>query len=100
MDVDVIGDTCDKVNVISVVKGWVRIAGVGEHDGFFIISFIRELGIVLCCCTGIKLMSGCYEQDYFFVDWVMIRAGGGDVNVAVVNRYKRFPLDSTRVMLV
>ena len=26
-----------------------------EHDGFFIALFIRGLGVVLCCCAGIKL---------------------------------------------
>ena len=54
MSVGVIGDKCDRQNVISVGQGYVGSVGVNEYDGFFIVSFIRELGVVLCCCAGIK----------------------------------------------
>ena len=54
MSVDVIGDKYDSQNVISVGQCCVRSAGVIEYDGFFIVLFIRESGVVLCCCAGIK----------------------------------------------
>ena len=76
MSVGVIGYTCDSLKVISVVKYCVgSVCEVIEHDGFFIILFIRGVGVILCCCAGIRLFLGCYEHDYFFVGWVC--AGDG-----------------------
>ena len=80
MSVGVIGDKCDNVNAISVIKCCVGSVGVGEHDGFFIVSFIRKLGVVLCYCAGITLFFGCYKHDYFFVDWVY----AGDCGMSIL----------------
>ena len=55
MSVGVIGDKCDSQNVISVGQCCVGSVGVIEHDGFFIVLFIRELGVVLCYCADVKL---------------------------------------------
>ena len=74
MSAGVIGDKCDSQNIISVGQCCLRSVGVIEHDGFFIVSFIRESRVVLCCCAGIKLFFGCFKCDYFFVRWVMIHA--------------------------
>ena len=83
MSVGVIGDKCDVQNVISVDQCCVGSVGVIEYDGFFIVLFIRELGGGLCNCAGIKVFFGCYERDYFFVGWVMIRAGNGVMFILV-----------------
>ena len=81
MSVGVIGNKCDRRNVISVDRRRVESVGFIEHDGFFIVSFIRELGVVLCCCAGIKVFLGCYERDYIFVGW--IRDGDGVMIILV-----------------
>ena len=83
MSVGVIGDKCDSRNVDSVGQCCVRSAGVIEHDGFFIVSFIREFGVVLRCCAGIKVVFDCYECDYFFVSCVIICARDGVMFVLV-----------------
>ena len=83
MSVGVIGDQRDSRNVISVGQFCVRSVGIIEHNGFFIVSFIRELGGGLCNCAGIKVFFGCYKRDYFFVGWVMICAGSGVMFILV-----------------
>ena len=75
MSVGVIGDRCDSRNVISVGQCCVGSVGVIEHDGFFIVSFIRELGgrtVLLCWDQSVW---GCYERSDFFVGWIC--AGDG-----------------------
>ena len=67
MSVGAIGDKCYSWNVISIGQCCVGSVNVIEHDGFFIVSLIRELGVVLCCCAGIKVFFECYKRDYFFV---------------------------------
>ena len=83
MTVGVSGDKCDSRNVISGGQGCVESVDFIEHDGIFIVLFIRELGVVLCCCAGIRWFVGCYERDYFFIGWVMIRASGSVMLILV-----------------
>ena len=59
---------------MSPLSCYVGSVGVIEHDVFFIVSFTRELGVVLCCCACIYFVFDCYEHDYFFVGWVIICA--------------------------